>query len=354
MSQYLAYLEKVARELGIPAAEARAIYERESSSGRNVRNSPAGAIGHMQLMPGTAKELGVNPNNPYENIRGGLTYYAQQRKRFGDPALAAAAYNAGPGRVQRAGNRVPNIRETQDYVAKFLKQIGGTKTSQPAPTSAITPQVATTTQQAPMDEDIEQTAGGLGALSAVDDARALRPEYVDWLKRSQGLSERQQAQRAAMFEQGQQNIQQMYGGPTTGDTLLSLSQALLSPRRYRGFGGTMYNVSQALGGIGQQETEAKRRREEALFNLQQSYTTGEMQGERTALDRELELLKIKEPRRRTGFNPITGDLQDMDTGEPIEDGIPTLTFEQVAAASRDPNNRGKQFRTTDGRIMRIK
>ena len=128
---YLSFLDRMAAEYGVPREEARAIYELETNSGRNVRGSSAGAQGHMQLMPATARELGVqNIADPYQNIRGGVKYYAQQRKAFRDPALAAAAYNAGPGRPRTWRNgpvldaaiwaeNVP-FSETRDYVKKVL------------------------------------------------------------------------------------------------------------------------------------------------------------------------------------------------------------------------------------------
>lgn len=82
--------------------------------------SKAGAQGVFQLMPGTAKDLGVtNPWDIDQNIAGGIDYMGQQLKRFNDPALALAAYNAGPQRVLNAGG-IPNIPETQDYVRKIL------------------------------------------------------------------------------------------------------------------------------------------------------------------------------------------------------------------------------------------
>lgn len=78
--------------------------------------SHAGAIGPMQLMPKTAKSLGVDPSDPMQNIHGGVKYLAQLGKMFDyDPRLTAAAYNAGPGNVRKHGG-VPNFHETQNYV----------------------------------------------------------------------------------------------------------------------------------------------------------------------------------------------------------------------------------------------
>lgn len=118
-----AHVDKMAAKYGVPVSHARAIFQIESSGGKNKAVSKAGARGPMQLMPATAKELGVNIDDPFQNIEGGVKYYAKMLKQFGDPILAVAAYNAGPRNVREAGG-VPKFKETQDYVRKFTSMVG--------------------------------------------------------------------------------------------------------------------------------------------------------------------------------------------------------------------------------------
>lgn len=85
--------------------------------------SPAGARGLTQLMPGTARDLGVNPDDPLANLEGGARYLRQQLNTFGgDLEKALAAYNAGPKRVIQAGG-IPNITETRGYVAAIMARL---------------------------------------------------------------------------------------------------------------------------------------------------------------------------------------------------------------------------------------
>ena len=96
---------------------------RQESGYRAGAVSPAGAVGVMQLMPATARNLGVDPRDPVDNLNGGAAYLKAQLVRFdGRIDLALAAYNAGPEAVRRHGG-VPPYRETRAYVAATLRRL---------------------------------------------------------------------------------------------------------------------------------------------------------------------------------------------------------------------------------------
>jgi soluble lytic murein transglycosylase-like protein len=98
----------------------RAVMQVESAFNTNAR-SPRGAMGLMQLMPATARQFGVrNPFNASENVRAGVAYLRELLDRYqNNEELALAAYNAGPGAVDKHGQSVPPYKETKQYVAQI-------------------------------------------------------------------------------------------------------------------------------------------------------------------------------------------------------------------------------------------
>lgn len=150
MNEYQQYAAQVAKRNGVPRNLFFSLVQAESGWNANAR-SPVGARGLTQLMPGTARGLGVDPDDWRQNLDGGARYLKQQIDRFGgDYRKAVAAYNAGPGAVQKYGG-IPPYKETQAYVKRVLAGMGNTQ----APTGSPGAMFTTPAPEAPA-----QTGGG--------------------------------------------------------------------------------------------------------------------------------------------------------------------------------------------------
>jgi hypothetical protein len=128
-------IDRHASRNGVRTDLVRAVIQVESAfNPRAISNK--GAMGLMQLMPATARQFGVrNALDPAENVRGGVAYLRQLLDRYdGDERLALAAYNAGPGAVDRHGQTVPPYRETRDYVSR-VNNLASAAAASPARTS---------------------------------------------------------------------------------------------------------------------------------------------------------------------------------------------------------------------------
>jgi len=123
--QYENLISEHSRLNGVRSDLVRAVMQVESAF-NPYAISPKGAMGLMQLMPATMRQYGVlNAFNPSENVRAGVAYLRALLDRYSNnEELALAAYNAGPGAVDKHGQAIPPYRETRNYVAKIDKMVG--------------------------------------------------------------------------------------------------------------------------------------------------------------------------------------------------------------------------------------
>jgi hypothetical protein len=173
MADWQTLARRTARQVGVDPNIFIRLVNAESTGNPNAK-SGAGAIGYTQLMPDTARGLGVDPYNPRQNLIGGARYLKQQLDRFGNYSDALRAYNAGPGAVQRSHG----YAETNAYVQRIL---GGSN-----------PPATRGTRTAPASSPGAGGLGGLGGLggsantsgsgdvSAPSDARRLPGPRVRW------------------------------------------------------------------------------------------------------------------------------------------------------------------------------
>jgi cell wall-associated NlpC family hydrolase len=125
VSKYSAIFAQNETKYSLPSGLLSAVAETESG-GNTSAVSPAGAQGLMQLMPSTARGLGVDPWNPSQAVQGAAQLLSGYLHKFGTVPLALAAYNAGPGAVEQYGG-VPPYTETQNYVSKITGLMAGAR-----------------------------------------------------------------------------------------------------------------------------------------------------------------------------------------------------------------------------------
>lgn len=122
-TSYTSQVQQLAPSYGVPPSLAVALMNRESS-GNPAAVSSAGAIGLFQLMPATAASLGVDPNDPTQNIQGGLSYLKSLYDQYGDWGTALVAYNEGPGNLASKGV-FPSSQSYADQILAAAGDLGG-------------------------------------------------------------------------------------------------------------------------------------------------------------------------------------------------------------------------------------
>lgn len=199
-------IQKASAQYGVPAELVRAVVSKESNGNPNAR-SKKGAGGLMQLMPSTAADLGVQDvYDPEQNIDGGTRYLKQMLDRYnGDDARALAAYNWGPGNVDKFGDNYIKVapKETKDYVRKITAQMGLAKpTGKPGDTTTA--------------QDVARGAMGLyrGLFSDIPDAseQVVSGILPDQLERVLDVEGKTGAERVAAREAAYQAKRAELGG----------------------------------------------------------------------------------------------------------------------------------------------
>lgn len=215
-AQYAGLFNAAGSRYGLDPRLLEAVARQESGFNPNAK-SPAGALGLMQFMPATAKGLGINPLDPAQAVDGAARLLSNYIKQFGSVDLALAAYNAGPGAVQKY-NGVPPFKETQNYVRSITSALGGSSglgTQGGASLSAPgSPNSYTTPQTSGVADYIAEHYGWAAAYINV-------PEVGDIIRRAAaqqwGMGQLQQAIYATNWYKSQNEAQRTWDALVTSN-----------------------------------------------------------------------------------------------------------------------------------------
>ena|GEM_PF-6421329 len=297
---YRAIATQIAQQEGVPVDLFLRMIGQESAWQPGAV-SPKGASGLAQLMPGTARELGVDPSDPVQNMTGGARYLRQQLDAFGRPDLALAAYNAGPGAVRKHGG-IPPFKETQNYVRKILGSNDGQAIADAA-MAAIgkQPQGQASTQgAAPMMQE-QKPRGLLGSLGI------------------------QKMEEGAEGETGQR----FYNRDSFKDTAAVLAQ---------GFGrmGIM-GMEEIADSVAKQRTENKARNKtmEALSKVNTPQAQAAVEYINAGGDAVSALKMAFTPQKAQAGVAVGDRIVNPITGDVIYEGAPTLDQDNVLAARKE-------------------
>lgn len=319
-----ALLEQITRE-----AESR---NRDfDAQGRPIRSS-AGALYGMQVLPSTARDpgFGVKParsQTPAEYNRVGLDLLQSFIRRYGDPRTAWAAYNWGPGKVEKTQGRYgPNWfahapAGVRAYANSNVAKLG---VQQRAPTPSAQPGTAA------MEDEYLASAPdeGFGGLSR----DAWWQDYRQTQRDAMKLEADAAAQRKQQYEAGLAALQQRQWGPSSSEKLAAWSAALLAPTRVRGFKGTLMNLAPVVREMTSQGVAAKQQRADALRALQDKYASGQIEDRRAMLEARRENLKTAAPLLKSSSgNPVwsEGLKRFIPRDEPTIVGKGVLNGQQV-------------------------
>jgi hypothetical protein len=265
--------------------------------------SPKGARYAMQVMPTTMADPGfgvrpANPNDPADVNRAGRDYLGAMMKRYDmDPSKAWAAYNGGPGRVDRAtaagGDWLSHMpAETRNYVANNTDALSRRMPSPvpPATTPSGLPTLAMLQSATAQDQGPVSASTQAPATPAPPDAPSGLGELTSLLSGYQQLDQDRSALRQQQLTQATAALQQQRKGLSAMD-LFRLSAALASPTQYRGFGGVMANVMPVLGDVAATHEAANKQRIAAMAQLQGKYMGDTIDDHSKSLSDRLDVAK---------------------------------------------------------------